>query len=80
MTQQTITIKKTDFEKLINRLEKLEKQVKKLTANIPHKKSFIEGSPEWWEEETKEGIKDLKKGRSTTIHDAKELKEFFDNL
>ena len=42
MTQQIVTITKTDFEKLVNRLEKLEKQVKTLTANIPMRKELIE--------------------------------------
>ena len=79
MTQQIITLTKTDFEKLVNRLEKLEKQVKKLTAHIPSRK-LEEGSAEWWKEEIKEGVKDLREGRSTTIHNEKELKAFFDNL
>lgn len=73
---QTITLSKSEFEKLVDRVQKLEKQVKKLLSQ----RKLVEGSDEWWEKEIAEGKKDIEEGRYTEFQSIKDLQTHLKSL
>lgn len=72
---QTITITKSEFEKLIKRIESLEKKLAEFMKGEP-----AYGSPEWWEKEEAQADEDFKKGRYTTFNSISELRKYLSGL
>ncbi len=75
--EQVIQLSQSQFETLLQRLNRLEKMIAKL---LEKKEKPVEGSDTWWKLSDKEAIEDIKKGRYTVIHNTKELKKHLDLL
>lgn len=73
---QSITISQTEYEKLLERISRLEKTIRKLLK----KKEPEYGSDKWWDEEIKKGEEDIKKGRYQTFSNAKDLQVYLNSL
>ncbi len=74
---QAIQLSQTQFDTLIKRIAHLEKMVAKLleTNGEPE-----EGTEAWWKWSDKKAFEDIKKGRSTTVHNVQELMQHLDSL
>jgi hypothetical protein len=69
---QTVTIDSNIIKELVETLRELKEEV----VLLRRARKLKYGSDEWWDEETRKGVEDFKKGRYTTIHNKKELREF----
>ncbi len=76
---QTVTVPTKTIDEIFSRLDELTNAVKKISVKLLNEEPRY-GSDEWWEWSIREGEKDIKAGKYTTIKNAKELKSFFDNL
>lgn len=78
----TVTLSKQQYQKLLNRVNALEQTVQSLVENLKDKLDIEPpyGSDAWWKWSVKKGEEDIKKGRSTTIKNKKELDAFFEHL
>jgi len=74
---QTAGITKTDYNKLISRIDRLERTVKSIAKK---QKEPVYGSDGWWEEEIKAGLAEAKEGKGVTFSTAEELQAYLDEL
>lgn len=76
---QTVTVPTKTFEKILSRLDLLTQEVADIKTRL-FKKEPTYGSDEWWEWSDKKAMEEIKQGKGITLHNKKELKEFFRNL
>ena len=76
--KQTISLPKSDYERLVNRVKALEKTVHDLVAKLKDTLDIEPpyGSDAWWEWSNKKGLEDIKKGDYYEMKNQKELKDF----
>ena len=81
MTNGTV-ISKTEYNVLINKVERLEKTVCYLVEKLEEifEKEPKYGTEKWWSWSIKKSEEEYKAGRYTTITNKKELKDFFTSL
>jgi hypothetical protein len=75
---QTITLKQSDYQKLIDRITKLEKMFAVLLRQIKHNPEY--GSDEWWEVSDKKAIEEIKKGNYVAFDSASDMVEYLKNI
>jgi hypothetical protein len=75
---QMITLKQSEYQKLIDRISKLETQVSKMVQFFQKEPSY--GSDAWWKWANKKGMEALKKGEYTEITTDKQRKSYFKSL
>ena len=73
---QVIQLSKSQFESLLERINRLEKMVASLMYK---KKEPPYGSDEWWEWSDKEALKDIKKGDYFELKDKEAIMDFFEH-
>ena len=73
---QSITISQTEYEKLLNRIARLEQAIHKLLK----KKGPAYGSEEWWDNEIKEGLEEVKQGKGVLLSTPEELQSYLYTL
>ena len=80
--KNSITLSKTDYQNLLNRVKTLEHIVRDLVGQLKDKLDLEPpyGSDAWWEWSSKKGEENIRAGRSTRITSKKELKTFFESL
>lgn len=75
---QTVTVDAKAFEKIISRLDQLNRAVEAINEKLESAPPY--GSDAWWGWSNAKAQKDIKEGRYTTISNKKELQQFFDSL
>ncbi|MEI6243387.1 MAG: hypothetical protein WCP39_08325 [Chlamydiota bacterium] len=73
-----ITITKTEYNVLIEKMERLEKAVKFLASKMEEILPVREGSDLWWERENEKAIKSIKEGKGILIKSEEELRNFLE--
>lgn len=68
---QTVTMPKSEYESILNRLSRLENIVGKILKRKVKRIRY--GSTEWWEKETKEAIEEVRKGNVVSFNSVEEL-------
>ncbi len=76
---QTVTVPAETFEKILSRLDQLTEDVQAIKSSFFEKEPPY-GSDAWWEWSDKKAKEEIKQGKGITLHNKKELKEFFKNL
>ena len=76
---QTITVPAKTFEAILSRLDKLTHDVETIKHRLFEKEPHY-GSDEWWEWSDKKALESIRKGKSITIRNKKELDVFFKSL
>lgn len=74
-----VTIDTKTINLILDRLEKLARDVKTIKARLTEKEPPY-GSNQWWEWSDKKALGDIKAGRYTAINNKQELQVFLDNL
>lgn len=76
---QTVTVPAKTFEKILSRLDQLTQDVQAIKSSFFGKEPPY-GSDEWWEWSNIKALQEVRAGKGTTLHNKKELKEFFKSL
>lgn len=75
---QTISLKQSEYQKLIKRITKVEEQISNLIDIFQKEPSY--GTEEWWKWAQTKGIEAMKKGEYTEITTSKQRKSYFQSL
>ncbi len=73
---QTVTLKQSEYKKLIERISALEKAVQSLIKRLQKEPSY--GSDAWWEWSDTKAIDDIKKGNYVAFDSAQEMVEYLE--
>ncbi len=79
----TITIPRSQFDRLNNRVVHLERVVRRVAEKIGLPEETLEpsyGSDEWWEWSDNQARADIQAGRTTTLKTKEDIDRFFDTL
>ncbi len=74
---QTISLKQSDYQKLLNRIARLEKLV---TNFVQSQTEPTSGSGAWWNWAHKRGVEDKTRGEYYTLKNAEDIEDFFAHL
>ena len=75
---QTITIPAKTLEKILSRLDSLNRRVEALNEKLEGVPTY--GSDAWWEWSNAKALEEIKQGKGTVIHNKKELDQFLNSL
>lgn len=73
----TITLSKSAYEDIINRLHRLEEMMNDLMEVFKQPRY---GSDEWWDKVNRDGFEDIKKGRYKSFKSMKEMVKYLKTL